>query len=116
MTEAELVQELRVKVAVLEEIVRQDKVALDLQAADNKRRLDDLNHAHKLNRETLATYIPREIYDKAMDNVLIRVGMLEGWKERIGGSVGAADYLGRAIWAVMGGAIIGGIMFLLKHS
>jgi len=38
--------------------------ALALQAKENERRLDILNHAHEQAREVLGTYLPRELYER----------------------------------------------------
>ena len=58
------VQELLVEVAVLKTRVHGKEEALRIQAAEYERRLNDLNHAHALARDTLATYLPREIFEK----------------------------------------------------
>ena len=58
------IQELTIEVAVLKTRVNGKEEALRIQAAEYERRLDDLNHAHALARQTLATYLPREIFDK----------------------------------------------------
>ena len=69
------VQELTVEVAVLRERLHEHKLtaskALELQAKEYERRLDDLNHAHQQARETLQTYLPREIHDKEMRDLSI---------------------------------------------
>ena len=58
------VQELLVEVAVLKTRVHGKEEALRIQAIEYERRLNDLNHAHSLARDTLATYLPREIFEK----------------------------------------------------
>lgn len=44
--------------------------ALELQAREYERRLEDLNHAHELAKETLGTYLPREMYERAHAEVV----------------------------------------------
>ena len=58
------VQELSVEVAVLKARLDAKEEALGLQAKEYERRLHDLNDAHRLARDTLITYLPREIFEK----------------------------------------------------
>lgn len=43
--------------------------ALQHQAVEYERRLTDLNHSHAQAKDALATYIPREIYEKSHSEV-----------------------------------------------
>ena len=58
------IQELMVEVAVLKTRVNTKEDALKIQAREYERRLHELNDAHNLARNVLATYLPREIFDK----------------------------------------------------
>ena len=58
------IQELMVEVAVLKTRVSGKEEALNIAAREYERRLTDLNHAHQLARDTLQTYLPREIFEK----------------------------------------------------
>ena len=58
------IQELTIEVAVLKTRIDAKEHALAIQAKEYERRLHDLNDAHRLARDTLATYLPREIFDK----------------------------------------------------
>lgn len=44
--------------------------ALELQAKEYERRLDDLNHSHSEAQRVLATYLPRELYERAHGEVV----------------------------------------------
>lgn len=44
--------------------------ALDLQAREYERRLELLNHAHAEAQRILATYLPRELYERAHQEVV----------------------------------------------
>ena len=48
--------------------------------AELARRLDILNHAHDQARETLATYIPRELFDAKVVELEKRVSALDLWR------------------------------------
>lgn len=44
--------------------------ALELQAKEYERRLEDLNHSHAEAQRVLATYLPREVYERAHNEVV----------------------------------------------
>ncbi len=108
--------DLRVEVARIQEHLRATDAALSLQAKEYERRLDALNHAHAEARSILTTYLPREVYEKQQEILLLRVSVVENWKERLGGGAAAVDYTGRILWAVFGGLIIGAIVYILKNG
>ena len=57
-------QDPQTRISVLEERIRGMEQARALQATEYERRLDDLNHAHEQARQTLATYLPRDVFEK----------------------------------------------------
>ena len=67
------IQELMVEVAVLKTRVNSKEDSLRLQAKEYERRLHELNDAHNLARTVLATYLPREIFDKEHSALQSRV-------------------------------------------
>ncbi len=108
--------DLRVEMARVQEHLKATDRALSLQAAEYERRLHVLNNAHEQARSTLATYLPREVYEKQQEILLLRVTVMENWKERLGGGATAVDYTGRILWAIFGGLIIGAITYFLKNG
>lgn len=104
---------LKIELAVLKSEAASKDKALEKQAHEYERRLHDLNDAHAEAREVLATYVTREVYDKMHDGITRRVADLEVFKERVGATGAAADYIGRALWALGGGAIVAFLMFLM---
>ena len=56
-------EELLVRIAVLEERVKNRDEALQLQAKEYERRLEVLNHAHAQAEEKNRNYVTREVYD-----------------------------------------------------
>lgn len=60
------VQELTTDIAVLEERLKGEKTAKELQAEEYKRRLNELNQAHERAEKVLSTYITRELFDQTM--------------------------------------------------
>jgi len=107
-------ENLHTQVQVLKTELRERDKALEKQAREYERRLEDLNHAHALAQQTLNTYIPRETYSKDVDSLNARVGILEIWKERISGGGATAEYITRILWAVFGGVITAGVLYALK--
>lgn len=63
------IQRMDKEVAVLQARLEEKEVALSLQAKEYERRLDDLNHAHALAKDALSTYIPREVYEKFVQDM-----------------------------------------------
>lgn len=108
----ERIHQLDKQIVELRTLLKAAEEAKRLQADEYERRLDILNHAHEEARSVLGTYIPREIYEKAMDAMLFRIGALEQWKEHSIGNLASADYIGRAAWAAIaltvgaGGALL----------
>lgn len=86
------------RLSVLEERLRGVEKAIQHQAVEYERRLTDLNHAHSRAREDLATYTPREVYDKFLQG-------FEEWRR----SVDAVISAGRAKTALMAAMVATGI-------
>ena len=83
------IQELMVEVAVLKTRVNTKEDALKIQAREYERRLHELNDAHNLARTVLATYLPREIFDKEHQSLVSRVDFLTN--SHMNSTVYAAD-------------------------
>jgi hypothetical protein len=79
--------------------VLSDRRALELQAAEYERRLDDLNHAHEQAVEAQAMTVPRELFDQFVkESVSSRAAALEAMGSRLEASienVGKAASVGR---------------------
>lgn len=116
-----------VQIAVLTERILSMEKALILQATTYDRRLEDLNHAAENSEKIQQNYLPREVFDKAVQtlNEIIksrndlcdqRFHQLEGRWERLSGGAQTAEYIGKALWALLGGLIIAGITFILTKG
>lgn len=62
----ELDQRIAAMQALLDERVNAQQAALGIQTVEIARRLDELNHAHKIAMENWARSLPRENFDLAM--------------------------------------------------
>ena len=107
-------QELFVEIAVLKERLLGNDRALDLQATEYERRLDVLNHSHAEAKRVLDTYVTREIYEKDYASFDDRIKFVELWRSSLLGGSATVNYIGRALWALFGGLIVGAIALLLK--
>ena len=68
------------------------KTALDLQATEYERRLDDLNHAHSQAVEAAAKTVPRELFDQYVKESAARVELaFSGLQERLNAMETLAD-------------------------
>ena len=86
----ERVARLEERLRGMDEAVNLRERAVDIQANEYRRRLDELNHAHAQQVQTQATYIGREVYEGYVkeerawrDTVRTRLDLLDG---RSGGS------------------------------
>ena len=74
------VRVLRVEVMSLRELVDRtregDMKALQLQAAEYQRRLEDLNHAHKVTADRNAMFVSRELHDVEFRRVAVEYAAL----------------------------------------
>lgn len=80
------IQELTVKIAVLEERIRGREEALQLQASEYERRLDDLNHEHDKNKERNAEFVRREQYDATLNSLTVWRRTVDDWIAEARGS------------------------------
>lgn len=107
-----------VRLAVLETRLEERERALELQAAEYTRRLDDLNHAHQQREERDRDYIMREVFEAsqvaettarqlAFERQDDRLKSLENWRSRASGVAVVvalfAGAVGAAIMKVLGG-------------
>ena len=127
---------LTTEVAVLKEqikglrelIVQQDKSvekALELQAREYERRLDDLNHAHKQAVETQATFVSREVYDAYVASQLAAADLerrdKQKWRDEVqqelASSRGATLAQQRTVTIIVsvGGLLLAGTIFFLNY-
>lgn len=72
-----LIFDLKTEIAVLKEHISGTDEALKIQAEEYARRLDELNGAHELARQTLVTYIPKTVYDTRVETLDTRITKLE---------------------------------------
>ena len=81
------VQELLIEIAVLHTKLDSAKEAVNLQAEEYKRRLTELNHAHARAENTLNTFTPRELFERAIKEVKERNDLalkdIESWRRTI---------------------------------
>ena len=107
------IQELTIEVAVLKTRIDAKEHALAIQANEYERRLHDLNDSHKLARDTLATYLPREIFDKIWSG-------WEDWRRSVDDDrskqVGGKAMLTSIIAIVLSIATLAITLFLRWHS
>ena len=68
--------ELKALRAEIEAVRKGDMKALELQAHEYERRLDELNHSHMLAAERYANFVSRELHDKEFARVDRDVGSL----------------------------------------
>lgn len=66
-----------VRLAILETLIAEMRRALDLQAREYERRLDDLNHAHQSAMEVQARYVTRELYEERHRELMRRMEKTE---------------------------------------
>jgi hypothetical protein len=109
-TQTDEVKELREAIVRLEEQAKARTTARDLQAKEYERRLGELNHAHEQARQTLATYVPREMFE----GMTSRLVLLELWKERETASSARTVDIGKAAWAVFAFLAGGALIYFLK--
>ncbi len=82
---------LETKVEVILKDLDARKYALELQAIEYERRLEDLNHAHEIQTRRNAEYISRETHETKMDEINRRLMILDQWRWI---SIGAGATLG----------------------
>lgn len=62
----------------LERAERDRDRAIKLAADELSRRLDNLNHAHSQAQSVQATYLPREVFEASVKEMMLRLSTLEG--------------------------------------
>ena len=112
------VQELLVEIAVLHTKLDSAKEAVNLQAEEYKRRLTELNHAHSRAENTLNTFTPRELFERAIKEVKERTDLalkeVESWRRTVdaymannsGHNRGVSDVWGWITAALIAGAAV----------
>lgn len=85
--------ELKALRAEIEAVRKGDMKALELQAREYERRLDELNHSHSLAAERYAQYVSRELHDREFSRVDKDIATLS-----------------RIVWIGVGIALIGEIL------
>ncbi len=77
MTEEQLKELLLSKLGALEKLTEErfdsNKVALKIQAAEYERRLDFLNGEAERLRQMQSTYLPREVYEVKVDDLMNKI-------------------------------------------
>ena len=68
-----LASELKAQRELMVHIREGDQRALQIQAAETARRLEDLNHSHDLSRIRDAHFVSREVMDAALKAVDVRI-------------------------------------------
>lgn len=66
---------------------------LKLQAKEYKRRLADLNHEAEQLKDMQATYTPREIFDRTVDDLKEKIDILILWKTKQEGKSQLIQYI-----------------------
>jgi hypothetical protein len=86
------IQQIGRDIAVLETKLDNVLVAIDKQAKEYERRLQELNHAHQQQMDRNATYIPRETYEAnektyeaRFANLSKQVNDIDTWKQTMNG-------------------------------
>jgi hypothetical protein len=89
----------QVKIAVLENEVRNLKSAIELQAKEYERRLSDLNHAHAQATVDKSKFVSGELFYAKLDEVAKWRSEMEKWQSKV---IGIAIGLGSAAGGIAG--------------
>jgi len=78
------VHQLDVRISVLDERVDNVVKAIELQAFEYGRRLDELNHAHSQQQSNQATYVSREVFENFVKDI-------STWREQTNVTLSSSD-------------------------
>ena len=67
---------------ILYEKIHSIKKAIKLQATEYERRLEGLNHENDRIKEVQKDSIPREVFDRTINNIMDRMEVLTVWKTK----------------------------------
>jgi len=88
-------EELKTQIAVLQEKIASMQEAKVLQAKEYERRLEELNHAHAKAEQRNADYLPRELFERTMEELRL-------WRERVDHSISTAQGSRAGVFAAAG--------------
>jgi hypothetical protein len=88
---------------ILDERIKSMSKALELQAKEYERRLDVLNHENERISEILKQSIPREVFDRFCESVLVRIGATEAAQIKAEGRHQLTQYVP---WIIAAAAIV----------
>lgn len=112
--------DLGVRLAVVEAVLEERRRALELQAVENLRRLDALNHAHTQLVSMQETFLRRDLHDAFLQRFerseLERLAFQDDTRAKLAGLSGRDTGL-RIAWLVAGGlvAMLAGLLGIFAY-